>query len=176
MALPARIETERLVLRPPQVDDAADLHREYASDPEVVRYLTWRPHDSEEATRAYLQGRLSQPDDGSRPYVITIKPDNRLAGMMEGRREGHALGIGYVLARPHWGQGYMAEAVRALVDAAFEDQSIRRAYAYTDVDNRRSARVLEKAGFTREGTLHRLMLHPNISDEPRDCYLYAVWR
>jgi RimJ/RimL family protein N-acetyltransferase len=42
-----------------------------------------------------------------------------------------------------------------------------------DVENNGSARVLEKSGFVREGVLGRWLPHPNISDEPRDCYSYA---
>jgi RimJ/RimL family protein N-acetyltransferase len=45
--------------------------------------------------------------------------------------------------------------------------------AVCDVDNIGSARVLEKSGFVREGLLLRWLVHPNISDEPRDCYSYA---
>jgi [ribosomal protein S5]-alanine N-acetyltransferase len=42
-----------------------------------------------------------------------------------------------------------------------------------DVENVGSARVMEKAGLTREGLLRRWMMHPNVSDAPRDCFIYA---
>jgi [ribosomal protein S5]-alanine N-acetyltransferase len=48
--------------------------------------------------------------------------------------------------------------------------------AVCDVENIGSARVLEKSGFVREGLLRRWLLHPNISDEPRDCFSYACVR
>jgi RimJ/RimL family protein N-acetyltransferase len=44
------------------------------------------------------------------------------------------------------------------------------------VENIASARVMEKAGMAREGLLRRYVVHPNISAEPRDAYLYAVVR
>jgi [ribosomal protein S5]-alanine N-acetyltransferase len=42
-----------------------------------------------------------------------------------------------------------------------------------DVENQVSARVMEKTGFLREGVLSRWSVHPNISDEPRDCVSFA---
>jgi ribosomal-protein-alanine N-acetyltransferase len=52
---PRTLETERLRLRPPALDDAQAIFGEYAQDPQVTRYLTWRPHDSVETTRTFLR-------------------------------------------------------------------------------------------------------------------------
>jgi hypothetical protein len=51
---------------------------------------------------------------------------------------------------------------------------IFRVWALCDVDNLASARVMEKVGMQREGILRRWILHPNLSDEPRDVYCYSV--
>ena len=71
------------------------------------------------------------------------------------------------------GEGIATEAARAVVDWALSESSVFRVWAVTDVDNVRSARVLEKLGFEREGRLRRWMIAPNLSDEPRDCWCYA---
>jgi len=84
--------------------------------------------------------------------------------------------LGYVLARRQWGYGFMAEAVTPVVDLAFTEPSVFRVGAVCDVDNLRSARVLEKAGFEREGILRSWAVHPNISSTPRDCYSYSKTR
>jgi len=68
----------------------------------------------------------------------------------------------------------MPEAVRAIIDLAFVSPAIYRVWAVTDVENFASARVMEKAGMVREGRLARYIMHPNISDEPRDVYCYAI--
>jgi RimJ/RimL family protein N-acetyltransferase len=81
--------------------------------------------------------------------------------------------LGYVLGRKFWGQGYMTEAVRAVVDYALAEPEVFRVWAVCDVENAASARVLEKAGMRREGILRRWSMHPNISDEPRDSLCYA---
>ena len=84
--------------------------------------------------------------------------------------------IGYVLAKPYWGNGYMTEAVRALVRWCLLQPHLHRIWSFVDVENRASYRVLEKAGMEREGVLRRWVVHPTVSDRPRDCYTYAIIR
>jgi RimJ/RimL family protein N-acetyltransferase len=67
----------------------------------------------------------------------------------------------------------MTEAARALVSETLARPAIWRVWAVCDVDNTASARVLEKAGLEREGTLRRYIVHPAVSPEPRDVHLYA---
>jgi RimJ/RimL family protein N-acetyltransferase len=70
----------------------------------------------------------------------------------------------------------MAEAVTAVVDWAFTESSVFRVGAVCDIDNERSAPLLERAGFEREGVLRWWAVHPNISATPRDCYSYSKIR
>lgn len=62
-----------------------------------------------------------------------------------------------------------------MVGALLELPELWRVWATCDVENTASARVLEKAGFTFEGVLHRWDRH-NISPEPRDARVYAIWK
>ena len=80
----------------------------------------------------------------------------------------------YVLARAHWRNGFAAEALRALVDWVMTQPDVFRAGAVCDVENAALARVMEKAGMTREGILRRWMLHPQAGDTPRDCLCYSI--
>jgi RimJ/RimL family protein N-acetyltransferase len=96
--------------------------------------------------------------------------------VVEAKLSGHSVSLGYVLRRSEWGQGYVSEAVRAVIDHALALPHIFRVWAVCDVDNHASARVMEKAGMVREGRLARYIMHPNISDEPRDVFLYAKVR
>ena len=80
--------------------------------------------------------------------------------------------MGYVLARAHWGLGFMSEAARTLVERALAEPDVHRVWAVCDVENRASARVLEKAGMEREGMLRRWAI-ANVSPVPRDCWCYA---
>jgi [ribosomal protein S5]-alanine N-acetyltransferase len=171
---PPVLETPRLRLRPPEPDDAGSIFADYARDPEVTRYLTWRPHATVEQTREFLRRCARVRAEGSAyPLAIVSRQDGRVLGMIELRVEGHAVNLGYVLARPYWGTGVMTEAARAVVEWALAQPGVYRVWAVCDVDNVGSARVLEKAGLQREGILRRYLMHPNTQDTPRDCFCYA---
>jgi [ribosomal protein S5]-alanine N-acetyltransferase len=67
----------------------------------------------------------------------------------------------------------MTEVLVEVVTWALKQPSVFRISAVCDVENIASARVMEKAGLLREGLLRRWLMHPNVSDEPRDCFSYA---
>ena len=67
----------------------------------------------------------------------------------------------------------MTEALTTVADWALNQPSIWRIGDLCDVENLASARVMEKAGFFREGVLVRWSMHPNVSDRPRDCFSFA---
>lgn len=174
MRPPEFFETLRLQLRPPALEDATAIFEQYAQDAEVTRYLIWSPHRDITETREFLKRCETVWRDGvAFPWAIIRKEDHRLVGMIEARFNEHGFLLGYVLAKPFWGKGYMSEALRALIDWALQQPEIYRVWAFCDVENHSSARVLEKSGMQREGLLKRWFKHPNRSQDPRDCYCYA---
>ena len=174
MIWPETLRTDRLTLRRPLDADAPALFERYAQDPQVVRYLMWRPHQSIAETRAFLARCRDRWEDGSDlTWALTLQADDRLIGMISIRPRGFKHDIGYVLARPYWGRGLMPEAGRAIIDLAFSDPVVRRVWAVCDFENSASARVMEKIGMSREGVLRRWIVHPNVSDEPRDALCYS---
>ncbi|MCE8033275.1 N-acetyltransferase [Billgrantia tianxiuensis] len=176
--LPPRIDTERLTLREPRPTDGPVLYREYTTDPEVTRYMVWRPHQAPSETQEYVDVCIRAWKERSRfPYVMTFHGDeHEPIGMLEARPRGHTVDVGYVLARRHWRKGIMPEALTALTALCLAQPEVYRVQATCDVENLASARLLEKCGFVREGRLERHMLHPNIDPEPRACFLYARCR
>jgi len=174
---PLRIDTERLTLRKPSMEDAETLFGAYTQDPDVAKYTTWRPHKELPETEDYLRRCLRGWETGDGfTYAIVLKDGGELVGMIDIRPRGFKADTGYVLATRHWGQGYAAEALRALIEWAFSQGKIYRVWAVCDVENKASARVLEKAGMTLEGRLRRNMMHPNVSEEPRDTFCYSIVR
>ena len=172
---PEVIRTQRLLLRPPRQSDAEAIFRAYACDTEVARFVRWRPHTSVEETEQYVAGCVAAWDGGSRfPWVIELAEGVGPLGMVELRVEGFKADVGYVLARPFWGRGFATEALRPVVAWALAEPGIYRVWAVCDTENLASARVLEKAGMSREGLLRRYTIHPNVSVEPRDSFCYSV--
>lgn len=176
--LPDRFETDRLILRPVGDGDAEAIYDGYATDPTVTRYLVWPPHRSIADTESYLDRCRAIAATGEAiVHALTDRADGRMIGAFELRRPAPGrLGFGYVLARPWWGRGLMAEALAAVAGWAMAQPDIWRIGDVCDVDNLGSARVMEKAGLTREGLLRRWSVHPNIGPEPRDCFSYARTR
>ena len=172
---PEILETERLRLRKPVLKDAEEICRQYAQDAEVTKYVSWRSHRTINETREFLRACLSAWEEGkSFHWAIVRKEDNQLVGMISARVDSHKWELGYVLARACWGMGHMTEVVKRLVAWAFQQPEIYRVWAVCDVDNLASARVMEKAGMTREGILRRWSVHPNVSPAPRDSFCYSV--
>jgi [ribosomal protein S5]-alanine N-acetyltransferase len=169
------LETERLILRDFREDDWQSV-QEYASDPEVVRYMFWGPNTEQQTKyfiRKVLAGQKEQPRI-SFDIVLINKADSRLIGAgglylrSAENKEGE---IGYVLNRRFWNQGFVTEAARKLVAFGFKELGLHRIYATCDPANTGSFRVMEKIGMQREGYLrdHKLM-----KGTWRDSLLYSI--
>lgn len=174
---PAELRTDRLRLRPSAVSDADAIFAAYATDPDVTRFLSWRPHCPVEETTTFLRACDDERENGTDvAYAIEERKGDRLLGMIESRVQTPAVEFAYVLRKDRWGQGIMAEALGALVDHALSHPTIYRAYALCDTENPASARVIQKVGMTYEGTRRRHAVYPNLSPEPRDGLIHAKVR
>lgn len=172
---PDSFSTARLILRPVCADDAQAIFDRYGQDPEVTRFLTWRPHRSIEDTHAYIDICLKA--ENSRVYMVVLQSSGQAIGALDLRKSGNSrLEYGCALARSLWGQGLMTEALVEVVDWALRQPSIWRIGAVADVENVGSIRVMQKAGLQQEGVLRRWLIHPNISDVPRDCVSFSRTR
>ncbi len=164
------------MLRRTTPDDADGVFA-YASDAEVTRYLTITPRTGVDDSVEFLEWCEEVWDAGSSfPLAIVDRSRNEFIGMIELRVSIHGIELGYALQKSSWGSGFMTEAIRGAADWAFSSEDVHRVWAYVDVANVASRRVLEKAGMAREGHLHRWQIHPNSSPEPSDVYVYAMWR
>ena len=171
---PPRLETERLVLRALTPDDAAAIFA-YASDPEVARYVLWEAHRSVEDAKAFLDLTMGRYESGDAPdWGIVYKGDGRLvgtSGFVAWEREHDRAEVGCVLHRGYWGMGLAAEALRAMISFGFARMGLNRIEARCIAENEASARIIEKAGMSYEGTLRQREL---LKGEYRDTKLYAI--
>ncbi len=170
-----KLETERLLLRRMRPDDAEDMFA-YASDPEVTRYVLWDTHRSVEDSRAFLRFATEGYERGDfGGWGLVLKASGAFIGTcgMEAdyAREHSRAELGYVLAREHWGRGLMPEAVRRVIRFCFGWMDLNRVEARCIAENTASARVMEKAGMTYEGTLRE---REYIKGAYRDMKLYSI--
>lgn len=176
--LPEAFETTRYKVRRVRPSDADGIFHAYGSDPAVTHFLSWRPSTTPDQSRANIEATSADWDAGRRfASVIFPRTDaQEVMGMIDARVSSGYISYGYVLKRGAWGQGCMTEVLSWEVQHALSHPTIHRVEALCDVENVASARVMEKVGMTREGILKRRLLLPNISDKPRDCFIYAKVR
>jgi len=155
------LETTRLRLRAPRLDDAAHQHA-YAREPEVAEPGMWAPLATLEENRRDLVETLERLACGEAiEWGIEHRDERRLigrCGFVRPRPAHRSAELGYALARPYWGCGYMGEALAAVLAYGFERLALHRVEAICLADNAGSIRVLDKAGFRHEGTAREAYL------------------
>jgi RimJ/RimL family protein N-acetyltransferase len=168
------METDRLVLRELELDDVPALNAVDAH-PDVAHWLGFTA--TMDGTRGYIETVMRDARESPRQYytlAIVTRMDNRLIGRCGFDLAGPeflAGTVGYSLHRDLWGQGFMSEAIRALVAFGFSELGLHRISAETDPRNFGSWRVMEKVGMRREGHLIENFL---LNGEWVDSYLYAI--
>ncbi len=150
------IETKRLILRPFRKEDAGQMFCNWASDPEVTKFLTWPTHKNIDVTRQVLESWENEYDKPENyQWAMELKeihePIGSISAVKTDERTESAT-IGYCIGRRWWGQGLTAEALRALIVFFFEEVGANCVNACHDPRNPNSGKVMKKCGMTYEGT------------------------
>jgi ribosomal-protein-alanine N-acetyltransferase len=179
MAYTKTLHTARLTLRPPRRGDEADLLAIHA-DPDVMRYFSEPPWTDPERPARQIDedaGRFEREE--SFRFAIVLNETGRQIGncsLHALHRQNRRAEIGYALARPHWGRGYMQEALIALLGFAFTDLDLHRLEADVDPRNAASASALTRLGFVQEGMLReRWIVDGDVSDSALFGLLRREW-
>jgi len=171
------IRTARLVLRPMRPEDAVGLH-ERRNDPEVSRYQDWvLPYPLEKAQQVVGDiAAMDGPTDGQWWMLsVTDSETDEVLGDLAlfMSNQGRTAEVGYTFTAKHWGNGYAAEAVGALVARLFEAFGVTRVSGMLHPENRPSAMVLERTGFVFEG---HTRLSDWVADDNTDDLIYGLTR
>ncbi len=169
------IETERLILREFQEKDWETLY-EYGHKEEFYRFLPI-PKQTPETTQEFVKQALENQQKSPRvhyQFIIIFKPEEKVVGTCNifiadsdnklGRR-------GMAVNPVYWNKGIATEAGKAILRFGFQELGMHRIFAMCDVDNKASAKVMEKCGMKYEGTLREDSL---VRGEWRDSLLYAI--
>ncbi|MBQ8175303.1 MAG: GNAT family N-acetyltransferase [Clostridia bacterium] len=155
-----QLTTERLLLRKMLILDAADMY-EYASLPQVTRYLLWDPHPDPDYTKRYLAYLQTRYRTGEfYDFAVICRKENKMIGTCGFVRFDAAhdsAEVGYVLNPRYHNQGYATEALRAVLDFGFSQLGLHRIEARFMKDNTASRHVMEKCGMQFEGIHHHLL-------------------
>lgn len=174
-------ETERLNLRPWRAEDADSLY-EYAKDPRVGPIAGWPVHTSVEDSTEIIKSVLAV----SETYAVCLKSDDRAIGsigLMIGSKSNIGLPedeaeIGYWIGVPFWGQGLIPEAVRTIMQYAFETLEMKKLWCGYFDGNVKSKRVQEKCGFVHHHTKENMPwpLMGDVRTEHITCITKEQWR
>jgi len=175
-ATPAPLNTKRLIVRLVDEGDLASL-MEVNGDPEVTRFLPYHVWQSMAEARLWYERMCSlQLAGNTLQFVLIDKRSATAIGtclLFRLEEDSARAELGYVLARSHWGTGVMFEALRALLDCAFDKLQLRRLEAEVNPRNLASHKLLLKLGFVQEGLLRERWL---TKGEPTDVNIYGLLR
>ena len=153
------IETDRLLLRRFTMDDVPYITKNWASDLEVTKYLQWKPHKSEKDAIEfvkYVQERYKNPYVNE--WAIILKSIDEPIGafrMSEYKENIKSVTVGYCIGKPWWHQGITSEALKTIIDYAFNTVGLERIEADHDSRNLNSGKVMLKCGMSYRGTLRK---------------------
>ncbi len=153
-----KLETERLILRRYVKEDAEAMYKNWASDPEVTKFLTWQPHSSQKVSQRILEDWIKQyAEETTYHWAIVLKnngdePIGNIS-VVHMREDISMVHIGYCIGRAYWNQGITSEALKAVMDFLFDVVNVNRIEARHDPRNSNSGKVMKKCGMKYEGTL-----------------------
>lgn len=154
------IETNRLLLRRFSADDADAMYRNWASDPEVTKYLTWPYHTGPDISLAVLESWI--PSYAKKDYyqwaIVLKEHGNEPIGSISAVQVNDDLNmieIGYCIGKNWWHQGIVSEALKTVMDFFFDVVGADRIECRHDPRNPHSGMVMKKCGMRYEGTMLR---------------------
>lgn len=175
------IETSRLILRRAVRDDAEPMFRNWASNPEVTKYLTWPTYEKVETAHQILDLWASEYEKPNYyQWMIVPKELGEPIGSISVVRQNDRVEeaeIGYCIGSRWWHQGIMTEALNSVIEYLFTEVGMNRVAARHDPNNPHSGGVMRKCGMKYEGT-HRACDRNNqgICDAAQYAILRSEWR
>ena len=152
------LETDRLILRPFRMEDTRAMYDNWASDPDVTRFLTWPAHSSPAITELVLRDWIANYNKPEfYQWAIVLRERDLPIGSIsvvehdDAVRRAH---VGYCIGKAWWHQGIATEALQAVISFLFRDVGMQRIEARHDVNNPHSGMVMQKCGLVFEG-IHR---------------------
>ncbi len=169
------LETERLILRPLQDDDAVAISC-FAGDRRIAAGKLNIPHPlPKEWARRYIdyhQQAIAAREDFC--LALTRRREPGLIGIINLYPQSAGGGqVGFWTGVPWWGRGYMTEALRAVLRFAFQGLALPRVHASHFRSNPASGRVMQKAGMLQEGCLRQHVLKDGL---PQDLVCHGMLR
>ena len=157
-----------------EMEDAREIFDRMTSKLSVMRYLPIKVHGTVLETQKLIVYYKELQARGSIRIAVIRHEEKRIIGTVGFSGEGHAVALALKIAPDRFAMGAGRVLAPQIIHWLLAHEECKRVWAYTDVDNRVVANLLRKIGAHCEGTLRKYAIHPNISDEPRDCHIWSV--
>lgn len=150
------LTTERLTLRRFTMEDAEHMYYNWASDPEVTKYLVWKPHTGIEESQETIKEWIADYEKTNfYLWAIEVNELEQPIGSISAVKVSdqiEAVEIGYCIGKDYWHHGYTSEALAEVMRFFFEEVGVSRVESCHDPQNPNSGKVMEKCGLLYEGT------------------------
>lgn len=169
------IETERLLLRKFKPSDAEDMFKNWSSDSEVCKFLSWNPHKDLSETKKIVESWVNAYTDCTYNWAIELKEIGEIIGQISliSLNETYSSCIlGYNIGRSFWGQGIMTEALKSVIDYLLNEICVNRIEGRHNTLNPASGKVMQKSGMKFEGILRQAKI--NKDGEFYDLAVYSI--
>jgi RimJ/RimL family protein N-acetyltransferase/putative methionine-R-sulfoxide reductase with GAF domain len=172
-----KFEGERVILRKMKPEDIHSIF-EYAKNPNVTKYITWYAHESLNDSKKFIDYALSSYEKGVlEPLALILKsdPDKVIGsvGLMAASPRNRILELAYAMGEDYWGNGYVYEASKLLIEYAFKHYAVERIQCRCEPLNAGSERIMQKLGMTFEGINYASMYNKGVA---KDLKMYALLR
>ena len=169
------IETQRLILRKLEMNDANRMFDYIFSDHRVMDNLIKGPHESISETINRLTEITNQYMSETFCYWgIEVKESGELIGTIDLfniNEDTENCEVGYNIGFNWWNKGYGTEALHAVVEFAFRIMDIHKISATHNIDNPASGKIMLKVGMKREGIIRHMIRKNN---QYKDCGIYGI--
>ena len=143
-----KLETERLILRRFERSDSKDMFNNWASNPNVTKFMTWPTHLSEEVSIMVINSWIDQyMNNDFYQWAIELKENNQVIGsisIVKIDNEKQDFEVGYCLGEKYWNKGITSEAVEKVINFLFNEVGALIVSARHDIDNVASGKVMIK--------------------------------
>lgn len=170
------IETENLILRKFKFSDADAVYKNWASDSDVTKFLTWGPMGNVDVSKNVVKSWVGEYEkENFYQWAIVLKSNGEEPiGTISTVRQNEEIGmvhIGYCIGKKWWNKGITSEALNAIIKYFINEVEVNRIESRHDPLNPSSGKVMIKCGMKYEGTMRKADIN---NQGICDCAMYAL--
>ncbi|MBO5414640.1 MAG: GNAT family N-acetyltransferase [Bacilli bacterium] len=172
-----KLETDRLILRRLELNDAEKMFNNWCNDEDVTRYLPWEPHGKIEVTKELLDMWVNDyNNEHTYRWIVILKDNNEPIGTIDVVKKdisNKVFELGHCYSKVSWGKGYATEAFKKVISFLFDEVGVEVIMAKHYENNLASGKVMLKSGMIYEATLRSRIIDKVTKERVGEVY-YSI--